>query len=363
MRYRRNRGLVLKTKSAGKKYRAIKMADNDLQNACLQKRQQQLLAVPPSRFTPVSPYPQYTSFQLNMRRKAEILQYKGVQRQTNTITKKQKFAKIMRGNSGGSIPYTYVQECPDNQYTPTPSTSCDVPGPPIVLFNDPNVPLYNYLGVGTRTYGIQNTASADIPFNYYVVTDLSMSSVVSTYYPFFTLLFTNYTDIGYKMYTCSFPVRFLMSGTTAATGNVYVSLSNILVDVYYNNTLMCTNDTNAVYAALSSTLIQIDSDDFRNNLSTVAHMNLQTTAATHFDVLFYAGIVRFYNMTIYSAPGFVYTVRLRPFLRVNPSSALQTTQLQFIVNASAATTTVTGGCSLNEGPSQDPFAPFTMTGE
>ena len=94
----------------------------------------------------------YTKDELDMRRKAEVLKHQGPQKSTqmNTLTKKQKFAQIVRG-------YNPAQKAlKSKRYTPeqisfcnssnnrTLSSSSDVPGIPILLYMDPAIPLYNY---------------------------------------------------------------------------------------------------------------------------------------------------------------------------------------------------------------------------
>lgn len=129
----------------------------------LQTKQNLALSnVPPTRFDIVSPYPQYSSFQLNMRRKVEILKYSSSQQNTKTngLTKKQKYAYLAKNKNTISEyqinqPYEN-RDC--NEDIPTLSTSCDVPGPPIILQYEPSVPLYNY-GISVRSYAITNKDS------------------------------------------------------------------------------------------------------------------------------------------------------------------------------------------------------------
>ena len=59
------------------------------ENIFNQRRKMQLLNIPPTRYTPISPYPQFTQFQLNMRRKVEILKYSA----SNTNSKTNNFTK------------------------------------------------------------------------------------------------------------------------------------------------------------------------------------------------------------------------------------------------------------------------------
>ena len=111
-----------------------------------------LFNVPPVRYTPISPYelnPSLTQYQLDMRRKVEILKYK--KNTVGSMTKKQVFAQAIKGAtqrrnfsqtqiSGQGSPVV----CP-----PTISTAAGVPGPAFYLSLDPNVLLYNYKTVAT----------------------------------------------------------------------------------------------------------------------------------------------------------------------------------------------------------------------
>ena len=90
----------------------------------------------------------YTPRDLDMRRKTEILRY---QNSTNNASKKSKFAYL------SSVSNTMSRACP-RSLTPTSTTACDVPGPPIMLYYDPTVPLYNYQNAQTITF-------QDIPYD------------------------------------------------------------------------------------------------------------------------------------------------------------------------------------------------------
>ena len=115
----------------------------------------------------------YDYEQLAMRRKAEILKYKG---NKTPLTKKQQFSRNVNGNGPlgkkvwatqndlGSNPNVFnlpqvgntLILCPNDNNDNTnnikcePSSSCDVPGNSILCY-DPSVPLVNYLPP-PRTY-------------------------------------------------------------------------------------------------------------------------------------------------------------------------------------------------------------------
>ena len=145
----------------------------------------------------------YTSFDLNMRRKAEVLRYAPNKQsgQTNSLTKSQKWKQIVSGNYqsesftpvqttnlDGSVtttinglvvdttqPSIKIQSCNSNTSTSTPSTSCNVPGPPIQLYYDSSVPLYNY-ATNNNSSAIINTENTN---EYKVVTYKNMASLTS----------------------------------------------------------------------------------------------------------------------------------------------------------------------------------------
>ena len=134
---------------------------NDCSNILIvydQKKRLAYFRTPPPRYTPASPYDgRVTQQQLDMRRKVEILKYKNNQQntKTNDLTQKQLWALLARGNNRELSPYLDfditannglpMRTCTANETQRTWSSACDVPGPPIELFYDPTIPLYNYL--------------------------------------------------------------------------------------------------------------------------------------------------------------------------------------------------------------------------
>lgn len=117
-----------------------------------QRRQIAFYNIPPPRYTPVSPYPDYTQEQLNMRRKVEILKYQNNQSgsKTNNLTKKQLYAQLANTRANNQQIQQTIQQQQQintclNETKPTWTTACGVPGRPTLLTYDPTVPLYNYI--------------------------------------------------------------------------------------------------------------------------------------------------------------------------------------------------------------------------
>jgi hypothetical protein len=119
-------------------------AETDLSFSCAAREEAMLNNVPPTRYIPVNPYPQYSQTQLDMRRKIEIFKYAGKEsQQTNSMTQKQRFS-LLANNAARGTNRSSQYYCAADRLIPTLSSACNVPGPIITLTYDPNVILYNY---------------------------------------------------------------------------------------------------------------------------------------------------------------------------------------------------------------------------
>lgn len=140
------------------------MSDLNLVTFCQQKRNRINLSIVnrSNRFELVSPYSTYTKYDLDMRRKAEILKYSGKYESTKsngTLTKAQKFTQLVNGKGSQQklvdpVTRTFrVSEerifC-DSSLNRVYSGASGVPGPSVPLYLDDKVPLYNY--ITKRTY-------------------------------------------------------------------------------------------------------------------------------------------------------------------------------------------------------------------
>jgi hypothetical protein len=173
----------------------------------------------------------FNTAEMDMRRKAEILQYTGASTQGGRQESRAKqFARINR-RTGSAL----ARRCGDNalsnkQNRPTPTSSSNVPGPIMSLVYDPNVALYNYIGmrydmtqvsVAAPTYPDYDT-SFRFPNN---------SSAVATYNAFSYDL----TDPSFvPMFSISKVTYFTLDKTAAltctVTYNLYLNLSFTVVN-------------------------------------------------------------------------------------------------------------------------------------
>ena len=117
---------------------------------CQQRKLRMQFHVPNSRVNTISPYTDtnLTKFELDMRRKAEILKHTGSQKsnQVNKLTKAQLFAQVIRGYSPvqKTIGKIFNQTYCDSSMNLVLTSSSDVPGPIRSLYLDQSIPLYNY---------------------------------------------------------------------------------------------------------------------------------------------------------------------------------------------------------------------------
>jgi hypothetical protein len=141
-----------------------------------------------------SPYNgNYTQEQLNMRRKIEILKYKSnkMSTQTNSLTRSERWSQIVNGSiTKNTYSKSVLKKIKNNTLNcditnppPTPSTSCNIPGPLFYLINDFTVPLYNYKN--SYTYSIESPAPSSpwkLYDNYNVTINNDIYSTISSIY-------------------------------------------------------------------------------------------------------------------------------------------------------------------------------------
>lgn len=192
-----------------------------------QKRRIALFNIPPSRYQLVSPYALHTQFQLNMRRKTEILKYNNNQQntKTNNLTKNQRYAYLANNgvNGNGISAYQkYLQkldttECVTDNLIPTSTTACDVPGPPMMLQYDPYVPLYNYGNYLTnRSYSIISETN-DVVYNLFTKNEIEYLN---------QLYFNLYPDVSNIYQERQTPLGVLLIGE-----NINSSLNNFNLNI------------------------------------------------------------------------------------------------------------------------------------
>lgn len=153
------------------------MANLALTSICTILQQNRLTNIPPSRIEVLSPYEttKYSRFDLDMRRKTQILKYDQLNTQVNRLSKKEKWSRVVNGRNPSltnvvvDSQNNLILACP-NPGGPLrmPLSASNVPPDPNVpyLYDDESVPLYNYINpILTRAYGIQNPEGINEDFD------------------------------------------------------------------------------------------------------------------------------------------------------------------------------------------------------
>jgi hypothetical protein len=314
---------------------------------CAQRKKQQLFNVPPSRLEIVSPYDNtnITKFDLDMRRKAEVLKYDQGNTKKNNLTKKQLFTQVMNGRSAPvaksyitintdiSNAVSIVLKC-DNESLPitTLSSASGVPNDYInnvnTLYYDPTVPLYNYINpILTRSYGIINSPFPTSVINYsnYTNVNTSTSSI-----PITTVEFTEATTNGsYTLSLSNIPLAIQIYGKIKGKGTTYrdfIKIKDIFLNVYYNSSVLIPN-SKYVY----------NLNPFNTNYIVDVSNNALSPDQDTFSETVYIGNISIFNILLYSSPGYIYDFYLNFKIEYLPTSSnLTDTNASIIANVTNA---------------------------
>ena len=318
----------------------------------LQRQKMQLLNIPPTRFTPISPYPAHTRFQLDMRRKAEILKYSAAKTntKTNNFTKSEKWAQLVSGNfqrrtySQQDITNTTnnLLDCSSNETILTPTSASGVPGPIMYLYNDPTVPLYNY--VVNRSYSIlddNNTQSWNInPYN-----DISCENGDQTLVSLLGI--RKYIQNDYTTFNLTTSVGIYVVGSVDREGNsrsVTLSISNIGCAIYYNDTVAATPTVTT------------------SGLNTLT-IDLSSSSTGTFNASLFVGNITTDDFTLYTKPNMAYDIKFTftlSYTSDDGESYFTYTKKGVYCNLSSSNYELATNCSIS-GKSTDTPSGFTLT--
>ena len=293
---------------------------------CEQRKRQLLFNIPPPRFTPINPYESgiYTKSQLDMRRKAEILQYNAnsSNTKTNNLTKKEKWSQIVKGNYKGKTLYCTVNESAIS----TPTSSSGVPGPIVNLNYDDSIPLYNY-SMNVDAYS-GDQPDINIGWTVYPLDDKLCANETGTNIG--SLYIRNNLDQYSYTYNISTPIAIYIKGTNIndirANQTVQVKLDSIVASVTYNN-IPVTLPNGGPICKINDTLI---TNQFVMDLS----LSSATADEYTYSAYLYIGILNISNITLNTETGYIYDFLLNCNLTLTttPSSIPNLTHTYGIVS-------------------------------
>lgn len=303
-------------------------------NSLDQKKRFQLFNIPPVRYNnlasnpydSINPYTRapFTKFDLDMRRKAEILQYRSnrMRTQTNSLTKAQKFVQAVNGSyksrtysqtdlSENTVNGVFIS-CPMVKKL---STASNIPGPPILLYEDPNVPLYNlttdtnnsafgFLNQKPGTTIWNNTFNTNVP-----VQNDSLHSTITTIY------ILNPISPSY-VFNITTPVSIVVSGSLisdlAYNGDeedLIINLNKARVNVLYSNTSVPIQSFTCEFSQTPN--VTISSIDLSGNNNT-------------YTATCYLGLLNIFNLQLPVQKGFIYDIQIAISYTFDSSTAYNT---------------------------------------
>lgn len=310
---------------------------------CQQRRLMQIYNDPQNRFTPTNPYVTggFTKFQLDMRRKVETLKYSSNKSstQTNNMTKKEKFALLVRGGMSRTqaVTQSSVIDCSLDQLIPTPTTACGVPGPVIYLYEDQTVPLYNYSDFNSRSYSSGEEINQP-PWKFVVNSNTLVynNGTSNVYY----LIINNAINTPSNIYNITMPVGIAVAGSVPSlysppsdfSGNIKINLLSATLSIYYSERL--------VKNVNSST----DLPGFVMDVN--IHTSNTGTQSVAFSATTFLGNLTFPNIMLYTAPTYVYKLVLYANLAVTPDNTGLIKYAALVANITNSNNVATGPISI-----------------
>ena len=303
-----------------------------------QRRLTQLYNIPLPRVTPENPYTsnKYTKLQLDMRRKAEVLKYSANKSsaQTNNLTKKEKFSLLVKGgipSPSQKMMNNQDANCAADKLIPTPTSSCDVPGPVQYLYDDKTVPLYKFSVFNTRTYPNYVPTNMD-PWQFVVLSNtvIYTNQRQNVYY----LIINKLINRPQYTYSIKTPIGLIVSGSVPPSyvrppdfsGNFVINLQSASLAVYYNNALVKTVPASSVA---------------NYNMTVNVPLNPGSTSKS-FSATQFVGNLNFNNLQLYTSPTYVYTFVLRVNVSITPSST-------GLINYIGTSANITSDANVSQG--------------
>jgi len=345
-----------------------------------QRRRFQLYNIPPNRYNNLANNPYqyttgpdgnpvliYTKFDLDMRRKSEILKYSSnrMSTQTNNLTKSQKFAQAVNGSYqqrtysqqflNANNVNGVVQLCPPGVIIKTPSSASGVPGN-LLLYDDPAVPLYNLINDTQTPYAIINQVSDPYGSGF----KYSNKNDINNVYPENSTIFTLYLfNVSTPQYFLSFSTSislnfyssYLNGVTTPASGinSFILTVNHINLQIMYSHSVL----------PLSISPIGL----FANNTS----LNVTDINGSLFNGTCFFDSVSFSNIPIPVALGYIYDIQLGIEYNITPSQAYaqnyNSPTITTYWNATLPSSPITTQCRIVYSPSSPilPTQPVTVT--
>jgi hypothetical protein len=336
------------------------MTDNTVCTTVNNLRRSLVFNTPGIRYTPINPYSLgYTQSQLDMRRKAEILQYNKTS--NGKSSKKQTFATVVKGSLQRRTFSNYYLKglqdgsedaCPNDILLPRLTTASDVPGPAMYLNYDPTIPLYNY-NSQQQAYGTRNSDGGAMWLLNYDTDILDDNNP-----QIFTLNIQPTIDNANYNFSFTTSVSLFISGfNTAHPGQdisgifkINIPPQNLSLTIMYGGQLV----------QLSRTPTITYSPGF---LTDVSGYVLTRATANQFSGDIYMGNITFSNILLATSPKNTFDFYVKYIPSYIKSDYIDNFSLFFKTNRSSNSAKLfESGLKFSHNPSADPITTFGLTG-
>jgi len=360
-------------------------------NSIDQKTRFQLFNIPANRYDNLAnnPYNKinpntgkpYTKFDLDMRRKAEILKYSSnrMSTQTNSLTRAQKVAQAVNGYYQqrtysksfieDNIVNGIVNTCPPGTIVKNTSSASGVPGN-LILYEDQSVPLYNFVSDSTiSAYGIINQTQDPYQngFQYSKQTNVIYNGQNPA--SLFSIYMFNVPSNKY-VFSFTSPILIQFSGSlnsstlpdSESINSFQIILNSLNVNVNYSLSPMKLNST------ISYTINTTSSSTQPLLLDVSANPRV-----SNFNGSYYLGTITVSNIILPVALGYIYDFQLIPnFSTIYPRSSNYTTHyndpvISCVSNVTTSIIQSNTNCTINPNtsvvvPIGTPFDLFLVSG-
>jgi hypothetical protein len=325
--------------------------DTAYQNMIIQKQRFQLLNIPPSRYDNLANNPyvltypgtsqKFTKAQLDMRRKVEVLKYSAnnSSTQTNRFTKAEIFAQAVSGKyQQRTYSNVYITENIQNNQlnacptVKTPTSASGVPGRVIYLYEDNNVPLYNFITNIDGNYG--TLTQSDNPYrttwDYTKDSNKTGTNKENSFTAIITSLFIYYNDVPFKTFTITTPIslEFKGSATSLSSQSMNFTVSNVTTNILYNNIR---------YIPITPTI---------SNLPTKYEITVNNIYGSPFSGKCYLGVITITNVILPIQKGFIFDIQPAITYTNSPTSNITMETLKVTFNVSSFTRLATN-CTIS----------------
>jgi hypothetical protein len=335
------------------------IADISINVLCDQRQKQMLFNNPQYRYTPQNPYNgTFTKFQLDMRRKAEILKYSNTSSstKTNNLTKAEKYAQLISGKRQaqsyqskiittldkkgiyntvtvkypdklaitsvlesnpnsvkitgyqGFFTYTIIKnglivDCEADNLMPTPTSSCGIPGPIVSIIDDESVPLYNFTNatINNAAYSESQTSSNNL-WTVNTKSNVLLSTNISSNIG--SLLINPMIDQPAYTFTLEVPIGIYAMNSPGKNGSATFTINGLFLDVKYSGSIVS-----------ESKIISLSR--YSPNAPITVQFSELSTSINGYKYFAYIDKINISNILLYTNPGYVYDF----FLTVNIDSA------------------------------------------